>query len=186
MPFVQGYLRVRSGAHPDHELPPGEVPVDPGWGVELPIGPDQGLPAPPPGIWPPPSPSHPIIIAPPGTPPGVIWPPIGTPPVWPSHPISGVGEPSHPIQPPSPGTPTHPIAPAPGFPSHPIEGVYWCIVWIPGVGYRYTTIAPGLQPEHPIVTPPPYPDQGLPPGSPGAPAHPIAPPSGPAPTPHRG
>lgn len=29
------------------------------------------------------------------------------------------------------------------------------------------------EPSHPIVTPPPYPDQGLPPGSPGSPSHPI-------------
>jgi hypothetical protein len=38
-------------------------------------------------------------------------------------------------------------------------------------------------PTHPIVTPPPYPDQGLPPGSPGSPAHPIFIPGAPPGTP---
>ena len=173
MPFVSGYLRLRSGAHPDHELPPGEGPVDPGWGVELPIGPDQGLPAPPPGVWPPPVPAHPIVPAPPDTPPGAIWPPPG-----PSHPwLPPTGTP------PAPGEPAHPIQPVGPGPSHPIAlppDKFWIVAGIPGYGWRYVCVQP--QPGHPIVTPPPYPDQGLPPGSPDAPAHPMDPVA----TPHRG
>jgi hypothetical protein len=74
----------------------------------------------------------------------------------PSHPIAGVGPgPSHPII--IPGVPD----PLPGSPSHPI--------YITG------------DPSHPIAISPPgiwggpplYPDQGLPPGSPGVPTHPI-------------
>jgi hypothetical protein len=187
MPFVSGFLRIRERGHPDQGLPPGSpgapdqgLPGEPPYpdqglpGMEYP---DQGLPPNPPGIWPPLSPAHPIAPAPPGTPPGVIWPPIGHPPGWPTHPIQppSPGEPAHPITPPSPGTPTHPIAPPSGLPSHPIEGVYWVVVGIPGVGWRYTTVAPGLQPSHPIVYPPPGPDQGLPPGSPDAPDQTLPP-----------
>ncbi|HEX3347421.1 MAG TPA: hypothetical protein VHS58_04885, partial [Acetobacteraceae bacterium] len=93
--------------------------------VELPIGPDHGLPEPPPGIWPPPTVSHPIQPAPPGTPPGTIWPSPGVP--------------SHPIAPPSPGTPSHPIATPPGK--------FWVVAGIPGVGWRYICVDPSLKPD---------------------------------------
>jgi len=37
MPFVSGFLRIRRpGRHPDQGLPPGEGPVDPGYGVGCP------------------------------------------------------------------------------------------------------------------------------------------------------
>lgn len=136
MPFVSGFLHVRSGNRPDHELPEGEGPVDPGYGVGI-EQPDQGLPAPPPGVWPPPVPQHPIAIAPPGTPPGTVWPPPN-----PSHPISGGGGGSMP----APGTPTHPIAGQPGQPSHPIaSNVYWMLVYTPGFGWKYVAVDPSLQ-----------------------------------------
>jgi hypothetical protein len=182
MPFVKGFLRVVRAGHPDQDLPPGSPgapdqglpgePLYPEQGLPGMEYPDQGLPAPPPGIWPPIGPSHPIQPAPPGTPPGVIWPPIGMPPVYPDQglPPTSPGAPDQGLPPQSPGAPSHPIAPPSGFPSHPIEGVYWCIVWIPGVGYRYTTIAPGLQPSHPIA--------------PGV-SHPIEPPTGSAASPRR-
>jgi hypothetical protein len=101
------------GGHPSHGLPP------------IPGAPDQGLPAPPPGIWPPPSVSHPIEPAPPGTPPGTIWP--------------SPGEPTHPVAPPSGGapTPTPPIA----------SKVYWIVAGIPGVGWRYVAVDPSLRPD---------------------------------------
>ena len=90
MPYVQGFLRVTEPGRPDNSLPGAPTYPDQGLPGEPPY-PDQGLPSPPPGVWPPPVPSHPIVPAPPGTPPGTIWP--------------------------SPGHPTHPIAP--GSPAHP-------------------------------------------------------------------
>jgi hypothetical protein len=174
MPFVSGYLRIRDrGLHPEHGLPPGspgapdqglpEPPPYPDQGLPGMEYPDQGLPLPPPGVWPPPTISHPIIPAPPGTPPGAIWPPPT--PAYPWLPPTGApGEPAHPIQPVPPG-PAHPIATPPDK--------FWIVAGIPGYGWRYVCVEP--QAGHPIVYPPPGPDQGLPPGSPGSPAHPIDP-----------
>ena len=89
MPFVKVSCMSSAPGSPDHDCRPASRPVIP-IRLALPMEyPDQGLPAPPPGIWPPIGPAHPIQPAPPGTPPGVVWPPIGTPPVWPSHPIGG-------------------------------------------------------------------------------------------------
>lgn len=86
MPFVQGFLRIRRRGRPGQPLPPGEEPVDPDYGIDEgerpevePPDPDEG----PPGIWPPPTPGHPIEPLPPETggpghlpspPPGAIWP----------------------------------------------------------------------------------------------------------------
>jgi hypothetical protein len=81
MPFVSGFLKVRkrSPGHPDQGLPPGEGPVDPDYGIPE-EGPDNELPPPPPGIWPPLTPDnpweglkpdHPIAL-----PPGTVWPPL--------------------------------------------------------------------------------------------------------------
>jgi hypothetical protein len=152
MPFVSGYLRIRDrGLHPEHGLPPGppgapdqglpgEGAGDPGYGYpESPIDPGWELPAPPPGVWPPPVPAHPIVPAPPDVPPGAIWPP------------------------PAPAFPWLPPTAAPGEPAHPITtppAKFWIVAGIPGYGWRYVCVEP-------------------------QPGHPIAPPSGPAPTPHR-
>ena len=154
MPYVQGFLRIRSGAHPDHELPGGEHPDH-----ELPSGgngnyPDQGLPMPPPGVWPPPVPSHPIVPAPPNTPPGTIWPPAT--PARPDQGLPGGG--GHPDQglPPSSG----------GSPSHPISGVpgkFWIVAGIPGYGWRYVCVDPSLHPDQGLPGGGNRPDQGLPP-----------------------
>lgn len=80
---------IDQGAHPDHGLPggrpprPGQLPSRPGRPVDPDYGlgeesPDQGLPEPPAGVWPPPGPSHPIVPLPPDVdlPPGTIWPPL--------------------------------------------------------------------------------------------------------------
>jgi hypothetical protein len=158
MPFVSGFLRLRhrpvdpgfgggTGEHPDQGLPGAPAYPDQGLpGMEYP---DQGLPPEPPGVWPPPTISHPIQPAPPGTPPGTIWPSPGVP--------------SHPIAPPAPGIPAHPIsgggAPDQGLPSK----TYWVVAGIPGVGWRYVAVDPSLKP-----------DQGLPP-EPARPAQPIQP-----------
>jgi hypothetical protein len=93
MPRVKGFLRIlkRRGhggpVDPDYGVDEG---VDPGYGVEEGGEIDQELPTPPPGIWPPPTPSHPIQPVPdeegeagqlPEIPPGSIWP---RPPMVPS------------------------------------------------------------------------------------------------------
>jgi hypothetical protein len=65
MPFVSGFLTVRERGHPGNELPGAEGPTDPGYGISS-DRPDQGLPPPPPGIWPPPSLGNPIVPVDPG------------------------------------------------------------------------------------------------------------------------
>ena len=66
------------GGHPDAGLPGGGYPSHglPGGGDI-----DNTLPAPPPGIWPPPSFNHPWLPIPPDAstkpPPGTVWPPLG-------------------------------------------------------------------------------------------------------------
>lgn len=156
MPFVQGFLRIRSGAHPDHELPSGEHPSN-----ELPgsqPGIDNELPMPPPGVWPPPVPSHPIVPAPPNTPPGAIWPPAT--PARPDQGLpSGGGHPDQGLPPTSGGSPSHPIS---GVPSK-----FWIVAGIPGYGWRYVCVDPSLRPDQGLPMPPTgggHPDQGLPGG----------------------
>jgi hypothetical protein len=146
MPRIKGgWLEFdMGGGRPDQgPVRPGR-PTDPDWGIdeggrpdqELPGSggrPDNTLPEPPPGIWPGPTPSHPIVPVPPDAPdePGTIWPPApgnSTGKFWvvagiPGHgwryvcidislrPDQGLpGEGEHPDQglPPSP---SHPIAP---------------------------------------------------------------------------
>jgi hypothetical protein len=95
MPWYYGQVREVTGERPDQGLPPSGGPIDPDYGVDvggrpshdlppLPGAPDNSLPPPPPGVWPPLTPANPIEPAPPGTPPGAIWPPPGTP----EHPIA--------------------------------------------------------------------------------------------------
>jgi hypothetical protein len=83
MPLYFGHVRqVSRPTDPGFGIPEGGRPDQglPGWqpdgGLELP---DQGLPAPPPGLWPPLTIGYPIGPAPPGTPPGTIWPSPGDP-----------------------------------------------------------------------------------------------------------
>jgi hypothetical protein len=128
------------GNYPDNSLP-GDQP-----------GIDNSLPIPPPplGVWPPPVPAHPIVPAPPGTPPGSIWPPVGG--YLPPKPDQGLPPGSGS----APGTPTHPIAPppggqVPGTPEHPIAGgTYWCLVYMPNYGWSYHAIDPSLRPGMPL------------------------------------
>ena len=132
MPYVSGFLRVRHPGQPDNELPEGEGPVDPGYGIDMgephpdnglpPIGPaypNNGLPKPPP-VFPPPTPSHPIVIAPPGTPPGTIWP--------------------------SPGRPDNSLPSTPGAPDNTLPSqTFWVVAGIPGLGWRYIAVDPSLE-----------------------------------------
>ena len=161
MPFVSGFLRARRGGHPDQGLPGGEGPTDPGYGVDeggeigiWPGVPDQGLPTPPPGIWPPLTPSHPIQPAPPGTPPGAIWPSPGHPSQGlPRPPVAGGGAPDQGLPRP-PGAPDQGLPGRPGLPVGPDQGLpsktFWVVAGIPGVGWRYVCVDPSLVVGYPI------------------------------------
>jgi hypothetical protein len=127
------------GERPPRPSRPGGRPVDPNWGIEEGERPEIEPPEPPPGIWPPPSPGHPVQPLPPGRPgkpelpPGAIWPrPPGPvegkfvalahipghgwkyividPSAWPER------KPEHPIAPGEPGRPGQ------GLPPHPDQG----------------------------------------------------------------
>lgn len=86
MPFVSGFLKIRKRGHPDQGLPGVEGPVDPDYGLDVggegiwPGLPDNELPPPPPGVWPPLTPDHPWEGLKPehpiALPPGTIWPPL--------------------------------------------------------------------------------------------------------------
>jgi hypothetical protein len=161
MPRVKGFLHIIRRGHPDHGLPGEEGPVDPDYGIDEGPEIDGGLPEPPPGIWPPLTPSHPIQPAPPGTPPGSIWPPVGGRPERPdrpAHPIAPGGGPVRPDQglPPAGGTPPVPGAPDQGLPGRPSlperpdrPKVYWVVAGIPGVGWRYVAVDPEAIPPLP-------------------------------------
>ena len=99
----------------DNELPPGTPPI----GVNL--------PEPPPGIWPPPSFSRPIVPTHPiaGVPPGTIWPPVNKP-----------ARPDNTL----PSQPARPDHTLPGGSS----GTFWVVCGIPGIGWRYICVDPSL------------------------------------------
>ena len=121
MPTVRvrgGWLKIGRRQRPgEPEHPDIGLPVEP----DEPDGgdyPDHELPEPPPGIWPPPMPGHPIQPLPPSVslPPGAIWP-------RPQGPVEGkfivlAHVPGHgwhwividPDSWPEPGEPEHPIA----------------------------------------------------------------------------
>jgi hypothetical protein len=155
MPRVKGgWLEFdMSSERPGQGLPGGRPgggnrPVDPDWGIdeggrpdnELPGGgnrPDNTLPEPPPGIWPGPTPSHPIVPVPPDAPdePGTIWPP-------------------------APGNSTGKFWVVAGIPGHGWR--YVCI----DISLRPDNTLPGEGGEHPdqgLPIQPGRPDQGLPP-----------------------
>jgi hypothetical protein len=167
--------------HPSHPIAPGgRPPVDPGYGIEGPVDPGYGYPLPPvvdnelPG-----TPAHPDQGLPPTYPvkPGNDLP--RPPHVWPRPP-----RPVGPDQglPPQPVTPEHPIYFPPAGPDNELPlppGAVWpplppalgetellCLVWIVGVGYRWTVIDTSLKPEQPLpptTVPPAEVDNTLPP-----------------------
>jgi|SRR6267142_2453321 len=117
MPRVKGFLRIIKRR-------PGGGPVDPDYGVDDGDGPgggdesiDNELPEPPPGIWPGPTPGHPIEPVAPGEggeagqlptiPPGSIWP----------------------------------------RPPGPVSGNFVVLAHIPSYGWRYIVIDPDGWPE---------------------------------------
>ena len=150
-----GYLNVQGfgGEYPGNELPGAEWPVDPGYGIsaDRPANPIV-LPPDPPGVWPGPRPSHPIVIAPPGTPPGVIWPSPGRP-VDP-----GYGRPvaaPHPGGGPMPGTPARPDNTLPGGQGGTIDNAlpsqtFWMLAYCPSQGWMYVSVDPSLRPGMPL------------------------------------
>jgi hypothetical protein len=194
---------VTGRGHPDQGLPGIDGPVDPGWGIssdrpdqglppEGPVDPGYGYPLPPvinnglpatPGVWPrPPRPTYPVdpdygiptdpeVWPQPPAPPEV-WPPNSGPPLLPTHPIDPGGGPDNELPLP-PGSVWPPLPPS-------IQGPIMCLIWIVGVGYRWTVIDPSLKPDHELpgagehpshpIAPgrPPRPNQGLPPEPPTA------------------
>jgi hypothetical protein len=192
MPLVQGYLEEKiivGPGRPSHPIAPGGPVGPPDWGIEGPIDPGYGYPLPPvvshpipPTVWPDPRPPRPPtypvdpdygLPAPPTVwpqPPRPVDPDYSVPiPISPSHPIYYPGAPNHDLPLP-PGAVWPPLPP---YVSTGPVGQVMCFVWIPGIGYRWTTIDLNLQPTHPIVIPPST--------VPGVPTHPIAP-GGEAPT----
>jgi hypothetical protein len=182
-------IYVQQTGHPDQGLPgvPPQAGQGPGFPTHPiapggPVDPGYGYPLPPVTEYPTPGP-----ILPPGYPSGQPVPPtypvdpnygLPTPPtVWPMPPRPErpdnslppiQAHPSHPIYIPNPGAPDNelPLPPGSVWPPLPpgVEGQVMCIVWIVGVGYRWTVIDTELQPEHPMVPPAAHPDQGLPGG----------------------
>jgi hypothetical protein len=150
-----GFLNIaqRDGGHPDNELPEGEGPVDPGFGVGRPPS-GSTLPEPPPGIWPPPSWNHPWRPLPPDstTPPGTIWPSVGIDNTLPGGPPVHIGGGPAPTPPPAGTKPPPPTA---GHPLPPMEKG-WLLVWISdGIGWKYISVDPNLRPGHDL---PPTPE----------------------------
>jgi hypothetical protein len=150
-----GYLNVSSisSGLPDNSLPGDQPGIDNSLpGIEGPVDPGYGIPVPPP-VWPPPVPAHPIVPAPPGTPPGTIWPPVidnslPKPPAYPDNALPG--DQPH---------PEHPITGLPGpHPEHPIaSGTYWMLVYTPGYGWKYVVVDPSLTVDASPPAPQPVP-----------------------------
>jgi hypothetical protein len=147
---VHGVLNVISIDRPDQGLPPGEGPVDPGYGVPGPIDPGYGVPGPIDpgyGVPGPIDPGYGVPLPPVATHP--IVPPVG---IWPSP-----GYPSH-----RPLPPTYPVDPGYGLPAPP---TVWPQPPRP-VDPDYGMPVP-IAPTHPIYLPPvgPNNDLPLPPGA---------------------
>jgi hypothetical protein len=131
MPRVKGFLKIikrRPGTggpvDPDYGIEEG---VDPGFGVDEGMpGIDNELPTPPPGVWPPPTVSHPIVPVPPET--------------------AEPGEPGH-LPAPPPGS----IWPKP---PGPISGLFIVLAHIPDMGWRYVVIDPDGWPDNTLPEPP--------------------------------
>lgn len=105
------------GGHPDQGLPPGVPPIA------------GNLPSPPPGVWPPPSISRPIVPVNPDNSlpvePGTIWPTPGLPD-RPNQGLPGGGGGGGQID--------------NGLPSQ----VFWMIAYCPSLGWRYVSVDPSL------------------------------------------
>ena len=130
-PVDPGFGGGIGAGHPDNSLPPGIPPI----GVTL--------PEPPPGIWPPPSFSRPIVpVGPDNTlpvAPGTIWPSPGRP-ARPDNSLPGAG-----------GRPDNSLPGSGGRPDNSLpSGKFWVVAGIPGVGWRYVCVDPSLTPGTPL------------------------------------
>lgn len=120
-------MKRPSFGRPDQGLPSPELPVDPDYGIEEDgegpeVQPPIEVPDPPPGIWPPPTPGHPVQPLPPEEEGPGVWPPVGS--IWP--PVNPPGwKPSKP-----PGTPGQPL---------PTKKM-WVLALIPGYGFKYICV----------------------------------------------
>jgi hypothetical protein len=109
----------------DNSLPPGVPPTA------------GNLPVPPPGVWPPPSPSRPIVPIHPDNSlpvePGTIWP--------------------------TPGRPNRPDQGLPGGGGQIDNGLpsrtYWMLAYCPSLGWKYVAVDPSLVAGTPL---PPTPE----------------------------
>jgi hypothetical protein len=168
-----GYLNIGRRTRP-------EGPVDPDYGIDEGVDPDYGvdegagvdnelpIPTPPPGIWPPLTPSQPWRPIDPGYGVGARPPHVGggpaRPPVAPGRPDQGLpggGGSAEQLPELPPGTIWPPLPPG-------VHGKYLALVLIAGTGvgmkYRYVVVDADARPEHPIAPEHPgHPDQGLPP-----------------------
>jgi hypothetical protein len=92
--------------------------------------------------------------------PDPIDPEYGLPvPIAPTHPIYMPGGPNNELPLP-PGSVWPPLPPS-------VTGEIMCMIWIVGIGYRWTVIDADARPEHPIAPPPAYASgQPVPPGMP--------------------
>ncbi len=135
-PLTGSPPQIWPGPHPSHPIvlpgaPPG-TPGSPSHPIYVPGYPDQGLPPypdqglpPSVGVWPGPSPSHPIALPPGGTPvPPEVWPNPPTPPGdYASQIIVAVYRPGEEWEVKAyPVAPSHPIPPAVSHPISPPTG----------------------------------------------------------------
>jgi hypothetical protein len=139
-PVDPGYGGGIVPGHPGNALPPGMPPIG------------DTLPEPPPGVWPPLTPTAPIQPAHPiagrPVPPGTIWPPVR--PDRPGHDLPGGGHVSGQPVPggerPGNALPTPPATPGTPLPSN----TFWVVAGIPGVGWRYVCVDPSLTVGYPM------------------------------------
>jgi hypothetical protein len=112
---IDNELPGGSGGEIDNSLPPGVPPTA------------GNLPVPPPGVWPPPSPSRPIVPIHPDNSlpvePGTIWP--------------------------TPGRPNRPDQGLPGGGGGQIDNglpsrTYWMLAYCPSLGWKYVAVDPSL------------------------------------------
>ena len=152
---------MMSGNYPDNSLPGDQPGID----NSLPPYVDNTLPIPPPGVFPPPTVSHPIVPIPPGSsvPPGTIW-----PNPHPPRPDQGLpGQPPRPDNTLPPGVDNtlpgsqpgvdNTLPGAPPVPTQPIYNTYWMLCYTPNHGWKYVCVDPSLTIGYPLPAPQPVP-----------------------------
>jgi hypothetical protein len=145
-----------SGGHPDNSLPGDQPGID----NSLPPYMDNTLPPSPPGVFPPPTISNPIVPIPPGTsvPPGTIWPSPPTidntlprPPARPDNTLPGGqgGQVDNTLPGAQPGIDNTLPGGQGGVVTPPIANTtYWMLVYTPNHGWKYVAVDPTLRPSN--------------------------------------